>query len=156
MDPRSRLAGRFPVAPAALLVILVSALIRAAGAAQPGPEPLFIDDAAAPDGTEAAAPPDALRGRRVRIDWPRLTADGGAAAAERVALNLFPDLTLMAVRGAIPASAAADGSSWIGAIDGEPVSYVNLTRVGAALSGLVKAGARTFEVLPRAGGAHLV
>src|SRR5262245_47482100 len=108
MDPQSPRPGRFPVARAALLLILVSALIRAAGAAQPGPEPLFLDDATV-DGMEAAAPPDALRSRRVRIDWPSLAAGRGDAAAERVALNLFPDVTFVAVRGAIPASAAADG-----------------------------------------------
>jgi peptidyl-Asp metalloendopeptidase len=127
------------------------------------PQWLFEDVPLEAELDAAGLPGPALRHRAVRIAWPRLLRDATGADArvssppDRLELNLFPDVELIAERGRGAAAAAAGPTSWIGVVADTPVSYVSLTWVGTAMSGMVRIDSRVFEILPRGdSGVHVI
>ncbi|MEZ5284720.1 MAG: fibronectin type III domain-containing protein [Vicinamibacterales bacterium] len=95
----------------------------------------------------AAAPDSGLAGRDHRRRLMR--ADPSALASDTLALALFPDVELQAVR--TPASAPAAGADvWTGHVTGDPFSSVTLVAVDGVLQGAVRVGARAFSLQPDA------
>jgi hypothetical protein len=139
-----------------LAVVAVAASARAGAAATP--IPLFEPSASAA-GTLAVSPPSAarptvLREQAVSVRWDRLGREG-VAGAEALALNLFSDVTVTALRDRVD-QRGAGGYSWFGRIDGAPEGSVILVVNGALITGNVWTAAATYEIRPTFGGGHVI
>jgi peptidyl-Asp metalloendopeptidase len=110
--------------------------------------PLLIDAGRAARTASAQADrADVARQRVMRVAWPALDAD-------RLSLDLFPDLHLEADRAA---TTARDPRAWLGRVEGDPLSTVTLVRVGDVLQGSVRHAGGLFSIEPLGdAGLHVV
>ncbi len=135
-----------------LLVIILSTTISQANE-QP-PQPLFLRSneapLIAPDATEA-------RYRPVTINTAILGgADGNPdLAARTIRLNLFDDVIYTAVQERVQRNNSGS-FSWIGYLDGVPLSRVSLVLKAGVLTGIVASPEGIFELRYHAGLTHLI
>lgn len=136
---------------ALLTILLVAAGLAFASPfgvdAQAAGAPLFRASRAA-----LATPPHTIglvRSRAVAVDVPQLGGPARAAASA-LTLNLFDDVTLVAVLQRTE-STASGGTAWIGQIVGEPTSLVSFVSDGGVVNGLVLGGGKQYRVEPVGG-----
>src|SRR3954463_3692731 len=138
----------------ALLVALVGGAIIPArgGAATPAQQGGLLTHAAAAAGPSAGAAPNprVLRSRSVNVNLGMLASGSGA-----VQLNLFPDMTVTAMRESSTPTSTGRGSVWVGRVDGVNNSRVTLVAEDGVLSGNVNVAGANYEIR-YAGGAHLI
>lgn len=161
--PPLRSRARLPsIAPHVLAVLLLSAAWISPVAAQPGEVPtspapeLFVTAHALRQ--DPAAPAPAARGvlRRAHVR-PRvgILRDASGASPERLTLNLFADVRVIAARTRADVI-DAEGTYWTGRIEGSDAGEASFVQRGPWLAGHVHLGGRTFIVRAQADGTHAV
>lgn len=136
---------RAALVPTAILALLLTSL--ATGPAAQGPPPLFdegvsLDAPVVPD----AGGPTVVRRRAARPRLDRLAGPNAAAdVSAAVALNLFDDVTLSAVRDRFETDLFGH-QTWSGQIDGDPLSNVSLTWKGDVLSGTISTSESLYRL----------
>lgn len=129
--------------------------------------PLFSDPTAS--GALQASPlefrPAVLRSRLATVNWEALGGDAALAGAgpasfadnARLTLNLFPDVTLTAVRKQIEPRALMNGGfTWVGQIENQPLSTVVITAGDGSMYALIHLGAVAYEVTYAGNGVQYV
>ena len=91
--------------------------------------------------------------RQRRVDVPGAARLMSAEASRELRLDLFPDVSLLATRRRLEPT--ANGMSWVGVLDGYPLSDVVFVQVGDQLVGNVFTPFGVFR-LAREGGAYVV
>jgi len=139
----------------AVNVLLLSAAASAFGEGLPG---LFVPA----DGQNAAllsdSPiPDPIEVREQMVLINRAAVDGPGAldASESIMLNLFDDVSLIAVRDRAERRSASR-LSWFGRIPGDPLSSVILVVQDGSITGNIVHSGRMFQVRPLSSGIHRV
>ena len=94
---------------------------------------------------------DVVRQQRIEIVQPRALAD---VASRVLRLELFPDLTLQAVREY--SEPTLSGVSWVGRLDGYPTSTVVFVLAGDELTGHIYAPFGFFRIEPGDSGKYVV
>jgi hypothetical protein len=152
-----------------LVGLLAATLVLTAPVrSQPGPGEGLFSDAVLSDTLQAApldSRPALLRSRLATINWDALGGEGALAGAgpasaaqnERLALNLFPDVTLIAVREKVlPRALMNGGFTWVGTVENAPNSEVVITAGDGSLYALVSLGSRAYEVTSAGNGVQYV
>lgn len=107
-------------------------------------------DASPPRSLEPAAGPQIRRQRRVEIDFARV-----GPSAERITLNLFPDVCVIAQRERTTELGRGQ-VQWEGRVPGAPPGTVTLVIDGAVMVGTIRIGAEAYEIRYLGDGAHVV
>jgi hypothetical protein len=98
----------------------------------------------------STAPPQVRRQRRVEVDFARV-----GSSAERIALNLFPDVCVIAQRER--ATDVGRGQvQWEGRVPGAQPGTATLVIDGAIMVGLIRIGADVYEIRYLGEGVHVV
>jgi hypothetical protein len=99
------------------------------------------------------------------VNWGALGGDAALAGAgpasfadnARLALNLFPDVTLTAVRQQVEPRALMNGGfTWVGQIENQPLSTVVITAGDGSMYALIHLGAVAYEVTYAGNGVQYV
>jgi hypothetical protein len=122
------------------------------------PSGLFVEVApAAPPAGDQRVVTDrtTVRVRTVRIDFPRLGArDARPGAGATVELNLFDDVSYVAVRDRIDST--AHGFVWIGHIRGVELSTVTLATENGVMSGSIQTPDAAYAIRSAGAGLHAI
>ncbi len=135
----------------AVAVTLAASLFSAAACAVPRAcaGGIFTETARAAS-VGSAAPPQIRRQRRVEVDFARV-----GPSAERIALNLFPDVCVIAQRER--ATDLGRGQvQWEGRVPGPSPGTVTLVTEGAIMVGSIRIGADVYEIRYLGDGVHVV
>jgi hypothetical protein len=135
----------------AVAMILASSLFSASACAVPRAcsGGIFTETARAAS-LVAAAPPRVRRQRRVEIDFTRV-----GPSAERIVLNLFRDVCVIAQRER--ASDLGGGQvQWEGRAPGTPPGTATLVIDGALMVGTIRIGPDVYEIRYLGEGVHVV
>lgn len=149
-----RIVGRRSLALSALLL-----LVSGTALGQPAP-PLFGDPATAVDAFRAAPQfrPDARRARVTTVNFETLEASLAAAdpaGPPPFVLNLFEDVVLPVVFDRAERDVLGH-TSWVGRVDGEPMSHVTFTWRGRVLTGTAQVGPANYLVRTTPDGRHII
>jgi hypothetical protein len=119
----------------------------------------IFTDAARPGPLDSATRPQVRRQRRVEIDFARVRPPGegplASRSAERLTLNLFPDVCVIAWRDR--ATALERGAvQWEGRVPGAWPGTATLVIDGAIMVGTIRIGGDVYEIRYLGHGVHAV
>jgi hypothetical protein len=119
----------------------------------------IFSETSRPGTVDPGSPRTARRLRRVELDLPRLFPGGlppsVARSAERITLNLFPDVCVTASRE--QATDLGPGKmQWIGRVEGRPGGTAILVVDGSVMVGTVTIDRRSFRIAYLGDGVHTV
>ncbi|MBI2761420.1 MAG: hypothetical protein HYX51_08355 [Chloroflexi bacterium] len=98
-----------------------------------------------------------LRWRAVSVNFGVLSPDGASPGdVAEIALNLFDDVRLTAVRDRVEPAPSGNGVAWIGHVDGGLPGSVTFIITSDTLTGEIRAGNALYRVRPTAGGLHII
>lgn len=100
-----------------------------------------------------ALEPSVLRERRVDLDISALGGPG-AAPAERLGLEFFPDVVLTAILER--AEDTYSGTAWVGTLSGIPLSRAVFVLVDGVVAGHITSPLGQYELIREAGGGYLI
>jgi hypothetical protein len=152
--------GTFTRVGTAIVVVAVQLAIPASRIRAQVPRALFSEDRADAGVAPGAAPNNPMVRRRraatlnlEMLQAPGVAASGWAAAAapppaRSVVLNLFSDVTVVAILDHVETIAALNGTAWVGTVAGEEDSQVFLSASEGVFTGSVSYADRWFSIHP--------
>jgi peptidyl-Asp metalloendopeptidase len=130
-------------------VALLALTMLTQGSSAQEPAPLFEPGTALEAMSSAAGAPTVVRSRTARVRFDRLGAAAAAGTASDrpslLALNLFDDTALTAEFERFETDAFGH-QTWVGRVNGDPLSTVTLTWKGSGMSGTVSAHDALFRI----------
>jgi hypothetical protein len=121
----------------------------------PSPAPDLLVAAAALQRDTPAPLPRGVHRRAIAHPRPGVLRDASGAVPERLTLNLFDDVRVVAARTRSDVI-DADATHWAGRIEGTDTGEASFVQRGPWLAGHVHLGGRTFVIRSQADGTHAV
>ncbi len=141
---------------AVAVLVLALVAVQPAAATPPGP-PLFADSIQG-GAVDQFPNPTVVRARSVTINWSllptRAQADGRARPGNTLLLNLFADVSFLAVLDHVDAK--PNGVVWVGHISDSPFSTVTLVTEGDVMAGSVVMPGATYAIRSAGKSVHAI
>src|SRR5579884_4487016 len=160
-------AARFRLIYVLVAAIVISAAIfpSFAGPTATAQAPLFSDTTGQPALADGAFGRAVVRNRYVDVNFPQLDAAVRTPASQSSALqmnlfpfvsNLFPDVSITAVRDRVEATRSGQGVIWLGRAQGVADSAITLVSEGGVLVGNIQVGNRFYQIRYAGNGVHAI